>query len=200
MKLESTAIVIVGEWNPAIITPPWLADKGIVSRKAMPEKMPITVSPIRIGWQFELAGCQWGVTQTQVSITSPRGKNCGTYAAKLLELLPHTPVRAIGSNFVYHSSLSEWPGDRRPRLGPLGLDGLGAHGVQQTMWQGKKAVGSGTVLGIALTQDSEAVTVSFNVHRDCDSAKKAARYARRWYLDKALVRQTMRSLFGVSDI
>jgi hypothetical protein len=132
-------------------------------------------------------------------IHSKTGCDCGAYAAKILDLLPHTPVQAIGSNFAFHADLGDWPSDHLPCLGPV--PGKGAEiskRFDQVQWQGVRNMGEGTQLQVTLTQrQEEGVVLAYNLHRNVASAKQAREFAASWERDRDVVVADLGGMFGV---
>lgn len=98
----NSQLVYVGEFNPAIITPDWLESRGLISS----DDLDICRDSIQASGKSRLMVFQskWFRLQAlsnQLSISSidgatPRGSDL---AAGILELLPETPITALGINF-----------------------------------------------------------------------------------------------------
>ena len=68
-----------------------------------------------------------------VSSASP-AVDSGHKVSQVLDLLPHTPVRAVGHNFHFTASKAVWEARPSPKLGDLGMEQL--EGAGQVRWSG----------------------------------------------------------------
>jgi len=77
-------------------------------------------------------------------------------------------------------------------LAPGGESG----GLREVQWVGARQVDSETTLKVQVTQDLEAVVVSFNWHRSATNAQ-AARFAREWAKDRDVTLGILNDMFEV---
>ena len=97
MKLVTSKIVLIGNFNPYIVTPEWLRRQKI---------WPANERSIEFGGgslattRFRDDETEWLVTTERLEIVA-NPSHCGTLAAKVLEQLPHTPVSASLSSFSF---------------------------------------------------------------------------------------------------
>ena len=169
--LEQAQTVAVGAFNPYVITPPWLVKFGICARE---DESNVRMVPLGEGAAFEFGPAEWQVDGQRLSVSSvDRAVDCGDLVSRVLALLPHTPVRAVGHNFQFTATKAEWGGHPSPRLGRRGLDEL--EGADQVRWSGVFRRGDAR-LEVTLAHESEVVAVLFNFHRimDMDMASAAA--------------------------
>jgi hypothetical protein len=101
----SASIVAVGSFNPPIFSVDWLQSSGLVGADdaaATRSREDYVVSRQITRYQTELASIQ--VFDSQFSITSvgPVTPALCDLATGIFDLLPHTPVTALGLNFMGH--------------------------------------------------------------------------------------------------
>ena len=192
--LYHTSVVITGAWNPFIITPPWLRKVGVVAEDPGKAKRLLAEGP----FAFEFEHLRWAPFWDKLGIASAEGANCGICAANILELLPHTPIQAIGANFLFKTPMEEWPAGNLPKLGHLGLGSTSPMAFKQVRWDGTADLDSETVLNFSLAQTEDNIICSFNFHRNSEDANEAARFARRWDEDCGKARGLLKDLFGIS--
>ena len=104
-EIFGSAIVAVGAFNPAIFSPDWLERNellGSEDAEAVREKKSLVVSHQITVFETEWFAIQ--VLENQFSLTSkgalsPAFKDL---AVGILTLVPHTPISAIGLNFIAH--------------------------------------------------------------------------------------------------
>ena len=104
-------------------------------------------------------------------ISGPKPIDCGAYACKILSLLPHTPVMAVGCNFAYSSPT--WNSALIPMLGPKALPNLPIEwNPELTKWSAVFHVNESRI-DMSVECGDQGVTTSFNFHTAVDNAKKA---------------------------
>lgn len=98
----NSQIVIVGDFNPAIITPDWLSSKGLIGeedlqicRESIQQVAKSKVMVFESKW-FRL---QAFANQLSVATLDGATPRIADLAASILALLPETPVQAFGLNF-----------------------------------------------------------------------------------------------------
>lgn len=188
--VQLASCVVVGRFNPAILTPEWL-----VAQKILPE------GEVEIGQSFgsallqcRLAGFMWLATLGKLEVHSEApNSDPGEFAAKILELLPHTPIRAVGNNFAVGL-----PMGAGKSLFPL----ISCSLAERLRTPEHEMLSVSTTL--ALSHEKEAIiritleaeqgevgAVSFNFHRDCASALAGAEAARKWTADRSEARRLL---------
>lgn len=102
-EILGSSIVLVGDFNPAIFSPAWLARFGVISDdEAQAAEEPVTHPQIA---QISIQHLSIGVETNKfaVSITSdPIVKVLDIAVQIFRDLLPHTPIRAFGINYSEH--------------------------------------------------------------------------------------------------
>lgn len=117
------------------------------------------------------SGVEWSVDYQTMIIAGPQLIDCGSYARKILSLLPHTPVRAVGCNFAYSSS--NWNSLLIPMLGPKALSDLPTDwNPELVMWSAVFHVGE-TRIDMSVEFGDQGVTTSFNFYSAVDNAQNA---------------------------
>lgn len=110
MKLieNNTSLVIAGSWNPAILNPSWVASKAMSLDlgQNFPVNVEVAVGVPDQAMIFEFEQIKYVATRNNVTFflkDNDEAQNAKTIstAAKILELLPHTPVTGFGFNFRY---------------------------------------------------------------------------------------------------
>lgn len=176
--------ILIGSLNPAILTPNWLAQTGILTGEVsatsiLPADFPVV--------QFSIGGLSWAANPGKLEVKSEDGSaDPGDLIAKVMEHLPHTPVQALGNNLQFASppgsSSSLQSLSNAPLFGEIHsmeYEGLG----RRLSCQVKSK--SGAILLITLASQREGgALLSFNFHRECASAAQAAQAARRFPSDK----------------
>lgn len=105
MTSLNSQVVCVGEFNPAIITPDWLAAKGLISSDDLDlcrdSVQAVGKSRVMV---FESKWFRFQALAEQLSIATIDGATprIADLAASILELLPETPIAAFGLNFDAH--------------------------------------------------------------------------------------------------
>jgi hypothetical protein len=159
--LEQVQTVAIGAFNPYVITPGWLVKFGICTRE---EEVNVRMVPLGEGSAFEFGPVQWQVDGQRLSVSSAdRDVDCGLLVSRVLSLLPHTPVQAMGHNFQFTATKAEWEERPEPRLGGKGLEEL--EGAEQVRWSGVFRKDDAR-LEITLAYESGLVAVLFNFHRN----------------------------------
>ncbi|MFA6962939.1 MAG: hypothetical protein WC205_19455 [Opitutaceae bacterium] len=107
-KIESWSLVIPGSWNRQILTPAWLGGAGEVTTSqdiGVEVAIDDITAPRRILFEeliLEVASARL-VLKPQ-TINDEVLKRIQNIATKILEKLPHTPIRGLGVNFAYRES------------------------------------------------------------------------------------------------
>lgn len=110
-EILASSIIVVGRFNPAIFTPDWLERNGLIgsddadAAREGTEEGPLIVSKqvatFATGW-FTLQVLDNRLALTSKGALSPAFKDL---AVGIFQLVPHTPVVAVGLNFMGHFKL-----------------------------------------------------------------------------------------------
>ena len=194
-ELDHTSIVVLGVWNQAIISPAWLHKQGIVTKLPSGVEATYDLPTKTIGFSIP-EDVQWQIRSDRIVVKRSSLRNCGTYVSGVLDKLTHTPIRAVGTNFVWKlpaADCLQLPGGSQLTV-PVTANGLT---FSQVQWQGQTDLDSETVLNVVANREQGGCVVSLNLHRNCDSAAKARTFARRWRGDRDRAVELLRIIFGV---
>jgi hypothetical protein len=170
LKLELAQTVAIGAFNPYVITPEWLVRFGLYA-----ENDEVNVRLVALGdvAAFEFGCVKWQVDSHRLSVSSSeRSVDCGNLVSRVLKLLPHTPVKALGHNFHFSATREEWGMRAAPMLGTKRLEDF--EGAVQVRWVGAFRKGE-TRIEATLAYEIEVVAILLNHHRivDLESVRSA---------------------------
>jgi len=154
-------IVILGAWNKSIFHPKWLTDH-IFQQKDLTIEVPMQPGlPMRITGDGVLLIPRddrliLGVTEVNDKLLLRMEE----IAAKVLELLPHTPVSKVGLNFGYKTELDETLETRLPSLEPQGLEQ--AHLRVEARLYKWTCKFDGETINISVEVEGKEVRIKFN--------------------------------------
>lgn len=198
VKLHDIDAVVIGRFNPHIITPPWLVKEQIIA-DGQPVEAKIAIAGRTIAFQFATGEYTWNVDYNRliVGTAKPNG-NVAAIVAKVVEKLPHTPLTAFGNNFRYGCSLTNWKG-RLPKLNEAGPDNLKTYGeVHEVAWKASFGYSDNLTvnvqLNLELTKPSPSVSVSFNFHRQVANAAALIDAANQFDDDRKRCEELLNSL------
>ncbi len=163
-----------GNFNPYIFSPQWLIEHSIWED----EEVQLVLGTMGEGVRFRgvKSSIEWIIDAQTMVIAGPA--DCGDIACKILVLLPHTPVRAVGCNFAYSSP--EWDSPFIPMLGPKARSDLPSEwNPELTKWSAVFHVAK-TRIDMSVECGEQGVTTSFNFHTSVDNAKNAEIVARNF--------------------
>ncbi len=104
---SKASCVAAGAFNIYIIQPQWLTQVKILGPD---EELLVESNFSEPGFRFrsQKSSFQWTVSPTRIAIESTDpSEDCGEIIARILALLPHTPLKAIGNNAFYRAPLEE---------------------------------------------------------------------------------------------
>lgn len=108
-EIFGSAIVLVGNFNPAIFSPDWLENNGLIGNGDAEEarQSPSFIVSRQVS-VFETDWFALQVFENQLSLTSKGALSAAfkDLAVGMLSLLSHTPITAIGLNFLAHYRLA----------------------------------------------------------------------------------------------
>lgn len=111
-EILTSSIVAVGDFNPAIFSPDWLERNKLIGEgDAATAREGSQGRPLLVSHQVTTFESEWfalQVLENQFSLTSkgvltPAFKDLAT---GIFQLVPHTPISAVGLNFVGHFKLA----------------------------------------------------------------------------------------------
>jgi hypothetical protein len=191
LSLETAQTLALGPFNPHIITPEWLV-KNKVCEDAEVE---IRFIPLSQGLAFSFKEVQWQIDSRLLMVAS-RKANCGELVAKVVGLLPHTPVRAVGNNFHYACGKEDWGKSPLPMLGGNRSGALADLGrVEQTRWA--CVIRRDDVrIEVTVAEDEPGMAILFNFHRETKNAEEACKAAGYFEGDQRWSQELLRRLVG----
>jgi hypothetical protein len=183
-EIAGIQIVLVGDFNPAIIQPSWLAlselvrpeeadaaEVGIVSRELTQFALPWVTIAATLD-RFELA-----------SARAPTYEQVRDLAIGIFTVLDQTPIRAMGMNRNQHfrtESEDRWHAYGHA-LTPKEIweDVLDAPGMRSLIMQGKRTDGREGYINVTVEpsvrlQDGTGIYISINDHFQLDAMDKAS--------------------------
>lgn len=108
-EIFGSAIVLVGDFNPAIFSPDWLENNKLIGNGDAEEarQSPSFIISRQVS-VFETDWFALQVLENQLSLTSKGALSAAfkDLAVGVLSLLSHTPIAAIGLNFLAHYRLA----------------------------------------------------------------------------------------------
>ena len=172
-KLVNRNIVVIGEFNAAIIKPAWLVKQKIFGDG--PVEVRLRENPG--AHLFKFHDLEWLVGHDRLVIRSlPHVTvDVGAKVARILLDLPHTPVTAIGHNFQFESATVETALDAR--LGERIAKDIAltvGEGLRQATWQAVVSTGDRTTLTLRIVTEKAKQLIDLNFHSEAVSAEEAA--------------------------
>lgn len=191
--------MLIGNLNPAILQPKWLADNNVVQHGEAEIGL-AAFAPTGIAQpRFKLHGFSWipALNRLQVDAESPN-VDPGSFVASILELLPHTPVQGVGNNFHFEV------GELGERLTPL----LRCHLADALSSEEHAGLGLGftiklshkesAVLSLTVEASPKVREVRFNFHRDVKDTAQAGLAASQWQSDREEANRMMKRIEGLA--
>jgi len=183
VKLIDSNIVLLGGFNPIIIQPAWLSRHGVVKETSDEFTTEILIAPAASQqlMRFHLDDLRWEVTPDRVLVGSDQARSPAAWLNRLLDLLPHTPLRAVGINFKLRSERSDWPIDVPALPNQAAAESLIGEGVTSAaVTRGR--LENGTQVSLTLNATEAQMELDANFHRgvadtEAMSAMEMARQA-----------------------
>lgn len=185
---DATCLKVAGAWNPAIVTPQWIAKEALGKPAGDPFQVSVQL-PIGIGGnpltgpaipqRFTFEGLSFIVSfdTLQFYFSDDDGAALAfRTAARAMEVLSHTPVFALGVNFGY---LIDAPNDlARQSFGCIDLaaeqvEQLEHASVVQRSWTAALKL-TDHVLNVTCTGTREMVQFELNHHYDVSGGAAAS--------------------------
>lgn len=105
--IEGLTLVIVGSWNPKIFNPQWISRSGLTNEKEINVEIVFNNSDLLVRFGFDNIFLTVSDKSLIINFTSSEDQQMESVAdlvGKILTALPHTPLKAIGMNFLYHEN------------------------------------------------------------------------------------------------
>jgi hypothetical protein len=103
LEIYSLSIVFVGEFNPVIVQPFWLANKKLIREQEGEEAKVELIHNELV--RFELDWVKLEITKQRFEFTTskePYFEPCRDLATSIFTILKETPIRALGINHLLH--------------------------------------------------------------------------------------------------
>ena len=198
VRLFQVDTVVLGRFNPHIITPPWLAKEEIVD-EAESVEVSIAMADRAVAFRFKTGELMWQVGYSQLVISTAKISDTSALAAKVVEKLHHTPVSAMGNNFRFRCDFSQWRG-RLPQLGDVSIEALKEYGpVQAVGWKASISQNENLIVNAEMTvepADLASVIVNINYHRPVNDAEAVVVAARSFQEDLDSSKTFLDTIFG----
>lgn len=110
LEISGATIVAIGSFNPPLLSVDWFAANKLIGEgdaAAARARNDYVVTRQISRFQTDFAILQAVETQLSIGSAGPVTPALADLAIGLLELLPHTPVTAIGLNFMAHYKVAE---------------------------------------------------------------------------------------------
>lgn len=191
LSLETAQTLALGSFNSHIITPEWLVKHKVCDDA----EVEFRFIPLVQGLAFSLKDVRWQIDSRLLLVESCR-ENCGDLMAKVIDLLPHTPIRAVGNNFHYAASREDWNNSPLPMLGDARYGNLEESvRVEQTLWA--CVIRKDEVrVEVTVAEDEPGMAVLFNFHRETNNSEGAIKAARQFADDQRWSEDMIRRLSG----
>ncbi|TWT56588.1 hypothetical protein [Allorhodopirellula solitaria] len=189
-EIESAKIVLLGSFNPYIISPEWLKERSIWTPSDVRRNLG---GGARDGAQFRGDGTEWIVTAERLVIASVT-TDCGLLVDGLLAVLPHTPLSAVLSSFAFAITPSDSNAETthdifdaiRART-PRGFD------AELLRW-GVVLHRDQTRIDLTFVSGEQGVTVAVNHRRTARTANEARQAGNKFIGDRDVSEQLIRDM------
>ena len=176
LTLQSTSLVLIGKFNPYIISPEWLRINDIWS--AVDTRLSLGAAG-GDGVQFRGGKIEWRITHNRFSLSSIE-KPIGELAAKVMGELPHTPMESTLSTFSF---LAESDGFIGPVFEAIGNVCPGNDLTPELSRWGAVFHEDETRVDLMFVSGDEGTTISVLRHRPTRTAQDAILAASEYSID-----------------
>jgi hypothetical protein len=110
MQISQASVLIVGNWNPRIFTPSWIRTQLLDLDSKTQIGGLINFEDFSFGFQYKEITFLPRFNSLEVRINTMERKElefASKIVIKIFDLLPHTPIKAMGVNFQYGFSANE---------------------------------------------------------------------------------------------
>jgi hypothetical protein len=164
-------VILVGAWNPAIFLPEW-AKEHLADDKA---KDVILAIPMQFGNApprltvdaVNIYPSSGALMMDCVEYNDPTIDACARKLSQISQLLPHTPVNAVGVNFRFWGDLND--SDLLAGLftfGDAGRVDSAIYGLTGALVKRAFRISDTTTLNLSMDSSSAGLRVEFNFHSD----------------------------------
>lgn len=176
-------VVAVGHFNPAIITPDWLVATGLV--EAGPKEIEVAIGDHENVLRHKVQGFVVTATTRRLQIDSPSNNVLGSadLLAKILSLLAHTPLTAVGLNFHFAAEGMTTTSVTNPKLASVVVGVVVEAGSRIT-----QQLPDGRLVQLHLTRDAVRGQLQINLQRTVKDAGSAVEGLRQAAADFEFIR------------
>ncbi|MFN2100349.1 hypothetical protein ACEWMW_09670 [Altererythrobacter sp. MF3-039] len=106
---QGVNIIANGTFNPAIFHPAWLSKHGLITSEEE-DSARLSIAHAEVS-QFQIPGMKFDIQTERCLIQAaaePLVRSIDLFARIFGELLPHTPIEAVGVNYWAHFRLNSW--------------------------------------------------------------------------------------------
>lgn len=202
-RFEKASCVVVGTFNMYILHPQWLAKHKIIEEGT---EVGIETNLTQPGFRFRFPKNKaiWSVAPHRLAIESQDPKtDCGETVAKILRVLPETPLFALGNNVHYQAKLSELENlSEAIREFPRTESPTPEQAVAQRTFRMGVKRGEHETVNVQISLEDDCVKLACNVHAELgnreDADDAAVDAAKRFFDDRAEVKDLAQHFFGTS--
>jgi len=198
-RFEKASCVVVGTFNMYILHQQWLAKHNIIEPDL---EVGIETNLTKPGFRFRFPQNDpiWSVTPNRLAVESQDPQtDCGEIVAKVLAILPETPLFVLGNNFHYRAAWSE-----RENLSPT-IRNFPETDLPMLQWTYHAGIQRGervtANIQIALKKD-DSIELIFNIHNELGSTEnaneEAMSAAKRFFNDRDETMDLAQQFFGIS--
>lgn len=198
LSLELAQTVIIGRFNKFIVTPGWLAEYDVCTEGTEGDEADADYDEpddFLDESTFHYGGFEWEVGTNRLGVSSARGGvDCGKVASRVLRFLSHTPVEAVGNNFIFYCTVEQWGLRPSPFLTGKGGGPVPSH----SRWVGAFPNRDGASVEIDLTViPKDLVVLRLNYDRRTANSRQACEASDRFLHDYDDARRLVAELFQI---
>jgi hypothetical protein len=186
--------VAAGSLNPGIIEPGWLMKMGIALTDEATWDIGLTKFDKVLVFRDDALSWSCSASRLVVTAVDPNG-DPGAAIAKVLKILEHTPIQAVGNNFAY--LVEPETGTRLAKLLRVPIvDAFGASGARVDNYTTALVVpkNEARLTMIFDASDTAIQKVTFNFHRPTVHSAVAAEAAAKWKTDESTAVQMLEDI------
>lgn len=170
-------LVVRGQWNQAIFSPDWVRTHLRQGQDQVTLALPVNnpAAPFRVSFDsFSLhCGAERLEIHTTQALTPASVTACQQLAIQILQLLPHTPVTAVGMNVRVLDTDNPDRVYAHFAYGDAGRMPADRYVLQWTDLRRKYRVSDHTSLNLSIGYDPQTVRMEFNYHSDVARSQEA---------------------------
>jgi hypothetical protein len=173
-RRDSWTIVLSGSWNARIFSAPWIA-ANIFRNDELEFEIPNQPGlPYRYTWgNVRITPGSNQIVLLALDTTDEALRSCEEYAVRILELLPHTPLSAVGTNLGFVEDTPSADVLRVFTTGDMGEIAVAGYEVAATELLRRLRYENGKQLNFKLSLREGRVLVDLNFHRPVQSGAAA---------------------------